>query len=78
MTENRRLIEELLRGGIAIAGVALGILALPHQPVISLMLFAAAIVAVRGCAFCYAYGLFGAAKACGVRTKPVQTGAEPK
>jgi hypothetical protein len=72
MTENRRLMEELLRGGIAIAGVALGILALPHQPVISLFLFAAAIIAVRGCAFCYAYGLFGAAKACAIRTRPIK------
>lgn len=77
MTENRQLTEELLRGGIAVTGLVLGSSMLQHQPVIALFLFIAAIVAVRGCAFCYLYGLFGAAKSCAIRPKPMQS-AGPK
>lgn len=70
MTENRQLTEELLRGGIAITGVVLAAYVLQNQPIIALFLFIAAAIAIRGCAFCYLRGLFGAAKACVVRPKP--------
>ncbi len=72
MIENRQLREELLRGGIAVAGTALGGYLLSGQPLLALLLFIAAIVAVRGCAFCYLYGLFGAARACNLRPRPPQ------
>lgn len=72
MTENRQLAEELLRGGIALTGLLAGSYMLQHQPAIALFLFVAAIIAVRGCAFCYLYGLFGAAKSCAIRPKPTQ------
>lgn len=73
MIANRQLTEELLRGGIALTGLLGGSYLLQHQPVIALFLFIAAIIAVRGCAFCYLYGLFGAAKSCAIRPKPPQS-----
>jgi hypothetical protein len=70
MTESRQIGEELVRGAIAVATLALGSYMLGIQPVVAAFLFVVAIIAVRGCAFCWLYGLFGAARACNIRSNP--------
>lgn len=58
------MIEEIVRGALALLFFALGALAKSEQPLLALIFFVAAIIPLRGCVFCWAYGLFRSGSSC--------------
>jgi hypothetical protein len=64
MTANRNMIEEIARGALALLCFVLAALTVGEQPLLATILFVAAFVPLRGCAFCWAYGLFRSGSSC--------------